>query len=59
MVKQVRRHSQKLRWIANPKISLKKKRSRLSQKGGLSFLPLLAPLISAVAGPLISKALGN
>lgn len=59
MVKQVKRHSQKLRWIANPKISLKKKRSRLAQKGGLAFLPLLAPLIGAVAGPIINKIMGN
>ena len=59
MVKQVKRHSQNLRWIANPKISLKKKRNRLAQKGGLAFLPLLAPIIGAVAAPIINKVLGN
>ena len=59
MLKQVKRHSKHLRWIANPKISLKKKRQRLSQKGGFAFLPLLAPLIGAVAAPLINKVLGN
>ena len=55
---QVKKHVKSLRLIANPKVSLKKKRQRLSQKGG-GLLTVLLPMLSAVAAPIISKAFGN
>ena len=61
MAKQVKRHSQKLRWFINPKISLKKKRNCLVQKGGFfpALVPILGPIMGAVAGPLISSLLSK
>ena len=52
MRKKVKRHSRKLRWMADPKISLKRKRNRLVQKGGFIPWPILAPILGAVAGPI-------
>ena len=54
----VKKHVKSLRLIANPKVSLKKKRQRLSQKGG-GLLSVLLPILSTVAAPIISKVLGN
>ena len=54
----VKKHAKSLRLIANPKVSLKKKRQRLSQKGG-GILKVLLPILGTVAGPIISKGLGN
>ena len=54
----VKKHAKSLRLIANPKVSLKKKRQRLSQKGG-GLMTLLLPMLSAVAAPIIRKAFGN
>ena len=45
------RYAPKLRTLVNGKVSLKKKRSLLSQRGG--FLPMIAPLIMSVAGPVL------
>ena len=51
--KQLRRQSKKLRKLVSAKTSISTKRRMLSQRGG--FLPmLLAPIISALAGTLIS-----
>ena len=47
----LRRHAPKLRTLANTKVSLKKKRNLLSQRGG--FLPMIAPLLMSVAAPVI------
>ena len=54
MVGHVKKHAKSLRLIANPKVSLKKKRNRLSQKGG-GILGILLPLLGAVAGPIIKR----
>ena len=52
----VKKHTKSLRLLANGKVSLKRKRNRLSQKGG-GILGVLLPLLSAVAGPIIQRAL--
>ena len=45
------RHAPKLRELASTKVPLTKKRRLLSQRGG--FLPMIAPLIMSVAGPVL------
>lgn len=57
----VRQHSGKLRLISNPKVSLKRKRAVLSQKGGILplLLPLMGPLVGAAAGPILSKIING
>ena len=50
-VKVLKRHAHKLKTLANPKVSLAKKRQLLSQRGG--FLPMIAPLLMNVAKPII------
>ena len=45
------RYAPKLRTLASNRVSLKKKRDVLSQRGG--FLPMLAPLLMSVAGPIM------
>lgn len=51
----VKKHAKTLRFIGNPKVSLRRKRKVLSQKGGFALLPLLAPLAGAVLGPLVKR----
>ena len=50
-VKSLKRHSHKLRALANAKVSLARKRKLLSQRGG--FLPLILPLLGSIVGPAI------
>ena len=47
--RKLKRHARHIREVADPKVSLKRKRAVLVQKGG--FLPaLLVPVLSAVSG---------
>ena len=55
-LKAVKQHSAKLRLISSPKVSLKRKRKILSQKGGIHpIFALLAPIAGAVIGRIISS----
>ena len=47
----LKRHAPKLRALVNTKVPLTKKRSLLTQRGG--FLPMIAPLLMSVAGPVL------
>ena len=47
----LKHHAPKLRALVNTKVPLTKKRSLLSQRGG--FLPMIAPLLMSVAGPVL------
>ena len=52
----MKKHAKTFRVIANPKVSLKRKRQTLSQKGGFGPLfSILAPVAGALIGPLIRK----
>ena len=57
----VKQHSAKLRLITNPRVSLKRKRTALSQKGGLlpALLPLLAPLAAPLVKPVVDLITGR
>ena len=47
--RKLKRHAKQIREVADPKVSLKRKRAVLVQRGG--FLPaLLVPVLSAVSG---------
>ena len=50
--KLLKRHTTKLRFISNPKITLQRKRKNVSQKGGFlsAILPMLAPVVGDVLG---------
>jgi len=52
----IARHGKVLRTLSNPKTSIPTKRKLLSQRGG--FLPLLAPIIMAAAGPALGGLAG-
>ena len=53
-LKAVQQHSAKLRMISSPKVSLQKKRTVLSQKGGIApIFALLAPIAGALIGRMI------
>ena len=53
--KHVKSYATKLRFISSPKVSLKRKRKTLSQKGGFlpALLPILGPLAASVIGPVV------
>ena len=55
--KTVKHYSKKLRFISSPKVSLKRKRKTLSQKGGFlpALLPILAPLAASVVGSIFGR----
>ena len=56
---QLCKHSKTIRQLADRKVSLKKKKQLLQQRGGAAFLPaLIAPIVSIAAG-LISDLLSN
>lgn len=55
--KLVKQHSKKLRYISNPKVSLRKKRKALSQKGGA--LPALLAMLTPVLAPFVSSIMGR
>jgi len=50
----LRRHKKTLRALSLARSSIKRRRRFLLQKGG-AFLPLLAPILSAVAGSLFNR----
>ena len=52
-VQKLKRHKDALRLIVQPKLSLKRRREALKQKGG--FWPLLIPLIGSVISGIIGK----
>ena len=49
--KAVKRHAQKLKTLADSKVSLRAKRRLLSQRGG--FLSMIAPVLMSAIGPAI------
>ena len=55
--KLLKRYAKKLRFITNPKVSLQRKRTTLTQKGGFlpALLPLLAPVLGSVIGGLARR----
>lgn len=55
--KLLRKHRKRLRFIANPKVSMQRKRKALSQKGG--FVGALLPLLAPLAVPLLSRIFGG
>ena len=56
----MKKHAKTFRLIANPKVSLKRKRQTLSQKGGFGpLLSILAPVAGALIGPLIRSMLST
>ena len=55
--KLLKRFATKLRFLINPKVSLQRKRSTLTQKGG--FLPALLPLLGGLIGSIMGKIFGS
>ena len=52
----IKKHAKTFRLIANPKVSLKRKRKTLSQKGGFGPLfSILAPVAGSLIGSLVRK----
>ena len=58
LAKQVKKHAKALRMLSNPRLSIKKKRTLIKQKGGgiLGTIARLIPVVGPVLGPLLDSA---
>ena len=57
LAKQVKKHAKVLRTLSNPRVSIKKKRSLMSQKGGgiLGTIARLIPVVGLILGNLFDS----
>lgn len=57
LAKQVKKHAKALRTLSNPRISIKKKRSLIKQRGGsiLGTIARLIPVVGPVLGGLLDS----
>jgi hypothetical protein len=57
LAKQVKKHAKALRTLSNPRVSIKKKRNLISQKGGgiLATIARLIPVVGPVLGSLFDS----
>ena len=58
LAKQVKKHAKSLRLLSNPRLSIKRKRTLIKQKGGgiLGTIARLIPIIGPVLGPILGSA---
>ena len=58
LAKQVKKHAKVLRSLSNPRMSIKKKRILIKQKGGgiLGTIARLIPVVSPLLGPVLDSA---
>ena len=58
LAKQVKKHAKSLRLLSNPRISVKKKRTLMKQKGGgiLGTVARLIPIIGPIIGGLFGQS---
>ena len=58
LAKQVKKHTKALRMISNPRLSIKKKRTLIKQKGGgiLGTIARLIPVVGPVLGTILDSA---